>query len=300
MLRLGIVDFDSSHSIEFTRRFNHVGVDRDQFVDGARVEVGCPGTSAMAPERIAQFAPQVAACGVELVDAPEKLLGRVDAVLILSLQGAAHEERAAPFLRAGVPTFVDKPFTGSPRAAEALVQLAAEHGATLFTSSALPFAGEMEEFAARRAELGATLGVCCYGPAHRAEGNPGLLHYGIHAVSILYTLFGTGCKELTACGDDGADLVTARWSDGRTATLRGLRHGATAYGFLAFCERGVVHQPVSARYAYRNLCRKIVESLQGGVPAVPHETSVEIIRFAAAALESQRRDGRPVALESVR
>ena len=42
MLRLGIVDFDSSHAIEFTRRFNHAGVDGDQCVDGARVEVGCP------------------------------------------------------------------------------------------------------------------------------------------------------------------------------------------------------------------------------------------------------------------
>ena len=35
MLRLGIVDFDSSHSVEFTRRFNHAGVDADQRVDGA-------------------------------------------------------------------------------------------------------------------------------------------------------------------------------------------------------------------------------------------------------------------------
>ena len=37
MLRLGIVDFDSSHSVEFARRFNHQGVASEQFVDGAQV-----------------------------------------------------------------------------------------------------------------------------------------------------------------------------------------------------------------------------------------------------------------------
>src|SRR3990172_6531550 len=155
MLRLGIVDFDSSHSIEFTRRFNHVGVDHDQCVDGARVEVGCPGMSQMAPERIAGFARQVAACDVEIVATPDELMGRVDAVLILSLCGQAHLERAAPFLKAGIPTFVDKPFTCSVADAVSLINLAEEHRTLLFSSSALPFADEVRAFEERRRELGA-------------------------------------------------------------------------------------------------------------------------------------------------
>lgn len=54
-IRIGIVDFDSSHCVEFTRRINHVGISADQWVDGAEVVVGCPGTSLLAPERIAGF-----------------------------------------------------------------------------------------------------------------------------------------------------------------------------------------------------------------------------------------------------
>ena len=71
MLRLGIVDFDSSHSIEFTRRFNHCGVDPDQQVQGARVVLGYPGESTISPERIPGFTKEVTGCGVTLVDRPE-------------------------------------------------------------------------------------------------------------------------------------------------------------------------------------------------------------------------------------
>lgn len=299
MLRLGIVDFDSSHAIEFTRRFNHVGVDRDQFVDGARVEVAWPGTSEMAPERIAGFSEQVASCGVELVDAPDALIGRIDAVLVLSLCGGAHLERARPFLEAGIPTFVDKPFTCSVAEAIELVRLSETHGTPLFTSSALPFADEVTFFHSRAGELGPTYGVLTYGPAHRAAGNPGLFHYGIHAVAILYALMGPGCESVAALVNDGADHVSCRWKDGRFATLRASRAGSTAYGFLAFTENGVIHQHVSARYAYRNLCHRIVESITSRRPAVSHSQSVEIVRFAAAAIESEKRGGESVLLDGV-
>lgn len=208
MLRLGIVDFDSSHSIEFTRRFNHVGVDRDQFVDGARVVAGWPGNSIMAPERIAGFREQVSACGVDIVDTPDALIGRIDAALILSLSGSAHLERARPFLEAGIPTFVDKPFTCNVGDAEEIVRLADKNRTTMFNSSALPFAEEIETFRARAPQIGPLHGVVAYGPAHRAPGNPGLFHYGIHAVSILYSLMGPGCESVAFVGNDGADLVS--------------------------------------------------------------------------------------------
>lgn len=180
-----------------------------------------------------------------------------------------------------------------------LVELADKRNTLLFSSSALPFADEVTKFRERAHELGPLHGLVCYGPAHKAEGNPGLFHYGIHAVSILCALMGPGCKEVSTIGTDGADLVCARWADGRVATLRGARRGATPYGFLAFCEQGVISQPVSARYAYRNLCRNIVTSFTSNQPAVSHESTLEIVRFIAAALDSEQRGGESVSLTSV-
>jgi virulence factor len=291
MIRLGVVDFDSSHSIEFTQRFNQVGVAADQFVEGARVVLGCPGESLMAPERIPGFLEQVKSCDVELVERPEDMLGRIDAVLVLSLCGTAHRNRVTPFLEAGIPAFVDKPFACSVADAEAMVELADTKNTVLYHSSALRFCEEVGRFNHRIDDYGKTHGVLSYGPAKRAEGNPGLFHYGIHPTEVLFTVMGLGCRRVATCFTGGAELVTAEWDDGRIATLRGNRDGSTAYGFVAFCENGVIDQPISAQYAYRNLCRSMVETFKTGTPAVDHETNLQIVRFIAASMRSEQRDG---------
>ena len=299
MLRLGIVDFDSSHCAEFTRRFNHIGVDRDQFVDGARVVAGWPGTSRMAPERIPGFVREVQECGVEIVDSPEALLSKVDGVMILSLAGDAHLERARPFLEAGIPTYVDKPFACSLRDAAEMIRLAESHSATLFHASALSYSADVLEFQRELKVVGQLHGALSYGPAKRDPGNPGLFHYGIHAAAILFALMGSGCDSVTNTWSDGTEVVTGRWADGRIGTLRGNRAGSTAYGFVAFCEQGVIARSVSSRYAYRNLCTKIVESIEKREPAQPVAAAFEMTRFMIAAGESERRGGESVRLESI-
>ena len=298
MYRIGIIDFDSSHCVEFTRRFNHVGMDADQVVEGARVVLGCPGKSLMFPERIPEHLPLVQACGVELVSDPLDMLGRIDAVLVLSICGAAHLERVAPFLRAGIPAFVDKPFACTLDDAHAMFRLARESGVSLWSASGMRFAEEILDFQQRLALYGELHGVLAYGPAKRAASNPGLLHYGIHATEMLCTLMGPGCLTVTAKHVAGADIVCGEWADGRLATLRGARTGSTAYGFTAFCQQGVIPQPASARFSYRNLCAHIVETLRTGQPPVTPEQTLEVLGFALAALDSEQSGGKQIHLKS--
>jgi len=299
MLRLGIVDFDSSHCIEFTRRFNARGVTQDQCVAGARVILGWPGDSTVAPQRIPGFEQQMVECGVELVASPLAMLGKIDGVLILSLGGEVHLERARPFLEAGLPTYIDKPFTCTQSDARTLVNLATQHNSTLFATSALRYSDDVDQFAAISRRAGATLGAVVHGPGHQHPSNPGLLHYGIHAVEVLYTLMGTGCAWLHSCHTEHAEVVTGQWSDGRTGTIRVARRGDTRYGFQAFCEQGIVQRPVSTRFAYRNLCREMVTSFQSGRPAVNPSTTLEILSFITAAFRSQQAHGARVELEFV-
>src|SRR5262245_30077137 len=110
MIRLGIVDFDTSHVVEFTKRLNHVDIAEEHWVDGAKVVAGVPGTSLIAPETIPKNVETLKKYGVPLFDDPAELLGKVDAVLIESVDGSVHLARAMPFLEKGMPTYVDKPF----------------------------------------------------------------------------------------------------------------------------------------------------------------------------------------------
>ena len=81
-IRLGIVDCDTSHVVAFTQRLNHVGIAEDQWVDGAQVVAAVPLPSLVSPERVGPFTEQLRGYGVAILERPEELLGRIDAVLI--------------------------------------------------------------------------------------------------------------------------------------------------------------------------------------------------------------------------
>lgn len=299
MWRLGIVDFDSSHCVEFTRRFHHVGVDRADCVDGARVVAGWPGDSQMGPQRIPGFLAEMRTIGVEIVDHMEDLIDRIDAVLVLSMCGTPHLQRVRPFLEAGKHAFVDKPFACSIRDAEEMLRLAEQNNVTLLNSSGMRFANEVTQLAELQTTVGALHGAITYGPAKRADGNPGLLHYGVHAVELLFQLLGTGCESVTTTWSEGAEVITGRWADGRIGTVRGTRRGSTAYGFVAFCEHGVIARDVSTSGTYAKLCRAMLRSFESRQPVIPHASNLEVLRFIHAALASEQSQGAVVRLDQI-
>src|SRR6516164_6687312 len=90
MIKLGILDFDTSHVVEFTSRLNHKHSSKDQWVDGALVVIDCPGESKIMPERIEGYKKAMDKLGVKLVDKPEDMIGKVDGMLIESQEGGAH------------------------------------------------------------------------------------------------------------------------------------------------------------------------------------------------------------------
>lgn len=292
MIRLGIVDFDTSHAVEFTKRINHIGISEDQWVQGAKIVAGVPGRSQIAPEVIPKAAELMKSFGVPLLDEPSDLFGKIDAVLIESVDGSVHLDRALPFLKRGIPTYVDKPFACSSRDARAMIDLAMASHIPLMSSSSLRYAPEI---VAERAK-GKPLGVATYGPAPTHPRNPGLYHYGIHPVEMLYALMGSGCKRLTCLSRPEGEVVTGVWDDGRIATIRGIRKGQAAYGFTTFGDKAVSTQGVSTQFIYRELLKKMIAMFETRViPIDPRET-LEIITFIEAAKTSADGEGRPVDL----
>src|SRR5438477_910788 len=164
MIKLGMLDFDTSHVVEFARRLHHQGIAKEQWVDGAEIVVACPGESRIMPDRIPGFKNAIEKLGIPLVDKPTDMIGRVDGMLIESQQGGVHWERARPFLEAGLPCFIDKPFTCGVAHARMLADLATRKNVPIFSSSSLRYAPELVAFAAD-AKHGKVHGVLAYGPA---------------------------------------------------------------------------------------------------------------------------------------
>ncbi|MCS7253083.1 MAG: Gfo/Idh/MocA family oxidoreductase [Armatimonadetes bacterium] len=294
-VRVGIVDVDTTHAIEFTKRLNRINIGEGQWVEGARVVCFWAGSSAIrSDEEVKEFARVLREeLGVRQVDDLKDMLDMIDAVMIESVDGSVHYERALPFIEAGIPTFIDKPFTCSFEQAKRLAELAEEKGVPLFTSSSLRYAVEVQELKARADEYGAVLGADAYSPAPYHERNPGLFHYGIHAVETLYALMGRGCRQVWCAWQEGAEVVIGIWADGRIGTVRGTRSGVHGYGFTAFCERKIIASSIDTRFIYRELLKRVVEMFQTGKPPLDIQESLEIVAFIEAAMRSMRCGGSP-------
>ena len=297
MIKVGIVDFDTSHVVQFTKRLNHVDIEEDQWVDGAQVVAGFPGTSEITEqETVDEYTKPLADYGVELVGAPEDLIGQIDAVMIESQGGSVHLQRACPFIEAGLPTYVDKPFACSTRDAQQLVELAAANNVPIFSSSSLRYALEIQQLLADSATTGQVLGAMTYSPASLHARNPGLFHYGIHAVEPLYALMGPGCQEVWCVYEAGAEVVVGRWADERVGSLRGTREGGHSYGFMAWCENEVRGAQIDANYIYRELLKRIVQMFETGQSPVDPNETVEIVAFIEAAMKSAQLQGQATKL----
>jgi hypothetical protein len=301
MIRLGVLDFDTSHVTAFTARLNHVGVPREQWVDGARVVVGCPGTSRMMPERIPGYRKAMEKFGVPLVERPTDMIGRVDGMLIESQEGGVHFDRAKPFLEAGLPCFIDKPFTCSTADARKIFALSAKKKAPVFSASSLRYAPEVTGFLADAAR-GKVVGALAWGPAPYhgdARYNPGLYNYGIHVAEVLYALMGPGCTRVSTAHERDVDVVSGHWRDGRVATLRGIRNDrASGYGFVAFTDRGVRSVTVRTDHIYRELLKKIVEFFAKKEPPVAPAVTIEMMAYLEAANKSAANHGAVMKVEA--
>src|SRR5262249_19553321 len=150
--------------------------------------------------------------------------------------------------------------------AKKILELPEKKKAAVFSSSSLRYAPELVEYTADP-KPGKLVGCAVYGPAPLSpipERNAGLYHYGIHPVEILYTLMGPGCDRVSCTSEKGVDVVTGHWKDGRVATLRGIRDGASGYGFTVFAEKGIKALNVGTTFIYRELLKKIVEFFKSG------------------------------------
>ena len=297
MIRVGIVDCDTSHVVQFPMRLNHIEIDEEQWVDGAQVVCAYRGTSKVTPdETMDNYVGKLKEFGVEMVDSLEDMLGKVDAVCVESQEGSVHFDRAKPFIEAGLPVYIDKPFASSAADAKRIGALAAEHNVPLFSTSSLRYGLEVVDLVENEEMYGKVIGASAWSPASLHDRNPGLYHYGIHGVETLYALMGSGCVEVSCTFEEGTEVTVGRWADGRIGEMRGTRAGAHSYGFTAWCEKEVVTTSINAGYVYRELLKRMVAMFETRQAPLDINVTIELVAFIEAAMHSAQQGGATVKL----
>src|SRR5216110_4133805 len=112
-LRAGMIGLDTSHVPAFAKIFNNPKATGD--LAGIRIVAGYPGGTDIpaSRDRVKGFTEQLRGMGIEIVDTIPKLLEKVDAVLLESVDGRIHLDQARPVILAKKRLFIDKPLAGS-------------------------------------------------------------------------------------------------------------------------------------------------------------------------------------------
>lgn len=204
-MRIGLVDLDTSHPQAFAPLLAERGHDVVAIVGGDTV---------VDDEYTQQYAQEH---GIETVaQRPEDIVDQIDIAFLHSVNWDDHVGRLEPFVRAGIPAKVCKPFAGNAADLDQLESWVAD-GAVIAGGSALRWS------AAGAARPDSTSGFAV------TYGHP--LDYGIHAFSLLSGIMGPGITCARALDEDGAQ-VQLRWNDRRTAIVHVLPAGG-GYGFYA-------------------------------------------------------------------
>jgi predicted dehydrogenase len=295
-IRVGIIGMDA-HALPWTQIINSPKVAGE--LAEMRIVAGYPGGSPDLPASVEILHGSVEPCrklGVEIVDSIDVLLTKVDAVLLLSIDGRPHLAQVRPVFAARKPVFIDKPIAATLADAITIYRLAKEQNVPCFTSSALRMAPTTQAVRSDPA-IGEVRGCDAFSPAAPMPHHADLFYYGIHGIEGLFAIMGPDCKSVSRVHAENWDVVVGLWGGGRIGTFRGSREGPHGYGATVFGKKGTA--TVGKFEGYEPLLVQIVRFFKTGKAPVSAEESLAVLAFMEAANESKRLGGCPVTIASV-
>ena len=292
-IKIGIVGLDSSHAVQYAKLLHEA--DHAHHVPGGRIVAAYAGGSPdweLSHGRVAGFQKElVEGYAIPVLDTIEEVVAASDAVMILTIDGRVHLDQFRTVAASGKPVYIDKPLTAMAVEARQLAAIAHETGSRIFSSSVWRYAVGLRD--AMQALSGPARHLSLHGTWPEHPGLHGWTWYGIHQVEIAYAVLGAGCRRV-ACSRDGAsEVITAFWSDGRTATIA-TNHDAnlTNGGWVADAEAThaiEVKDGMHDRYAA--FLTSALAFYRGGPAPVALAETIETIAFMETAWRSRAQRG---------
>jgi len=206
-VRVGIIGAENSHTVNFGKMFNV-----DKRFPGVEVVAVWGETDA--------FAKSAAERGSipKIVKEQKELMGMIDALIIDHRHAKYHAAAAVPFIEAGIPTFIDKPFTYRVQEAQHLLDLADKHKTPITCLSGLGIGPGVEDMAAQVAEMTDIGPILVTGPADVDSKYGGIFFYSVHFVERMFKVFGNDVFTVRATRHGSHTGFQYKYSSGHLAT----------------------------------------------------------------------------------
>jgi hypothetical protein len=207
-IRIGIIGAENSHTIEFGRIFN--------------IEKKFPGVEVVCLwGETEDFARNAMKEGniPEMVKDPILMLGKIDALIVDHRHARYHLQAAEPFVKAGIPTFIDKPFCYRVAEGKSFLEMAQKSGTPITSYSSIAQSDSTYDLKEQVANAGEINHIIRCGPADPDSIYGGIFFYGIHTVQPLIFIFGDEIRIVRVSRNGKLATASLIYSDGRMATL---------------------------------------------------------------------------------
>lgn len=226
--KIGIIGAENSHTAGFGKLFNV-----EKAFPGMEVKYVWGETQAFAEKAMQDGKIP------NRVDDPKDMLGKIDGLIVDHRHAKYHLEPAIPFIEAGVPTFIDKPFCYRAKEGKAFLELAKKHGTPVTSFSSIANSYDTFDIKEQLKTIGAINQVTRYGPVTLDSEYGGIFFYGVHTVQPLLYLFGDTAERVRVHKNGENSTASLIFENGMMASLI---FTTKNYGWQTFVEteKGVV------------------------------------------------------------
>ncbi|HEY3268815.1 MAG TPA: Gfo/Idh/MocA family oxidoreductase [Armatimonadota bacterium] len=288
MIRIGCVNFDTSHPLAFSgilregTRARYVALYNDSFREDDEVE------AFIANHELEKRCSTV-----------EEMAQMVDVGFVQGTDWDSHLKYAQPFIDAGKYVFIDKPFVGKISDCAKVEALAAS-GAKILGCSSVRYAYEIRDFLAIPVEERGEV-ISVFGTAGVNE-----FDYACHIVEGIGGLMGPGAESARFCGAGEAggkrtETYFIQYEDGRSATFQTCHGTWQPFEMVITTTKTTYQFRIDTNQIYRALLERLCDAVESGASEiVPVSEITESVKIMLAGRVSRdERDGHPVALTDI-
>ena len=220
-----------------------------------------------------------------IVEKPEDVIGKVDAVLVATDIGSEHVEKCKPFINAGIPIFVDKPLCDNQNDLNIFNDWMKE-GKLFISSSAMRYAKEFEPYHLTTNEIG-NLRYINVTMAKSWE------KYGIHALETVYPIVGPGFISLQNTGDKNRNIIHMKHRSGIDINIANIYDMSGGFGMITLVgtKEGIQLKTNDTYYSFKKQLVSYVDFLKSGKFPVPWNETYELIQLVIAGIKSREEGG---------
>jgi len=227
-----------------------------------------------------------------IVEKPEDVIGKVDAVIIGTDKGYEHVWRTKPFVEAGLPIFVDKPMVDNVEDLKTFIEWR-KNGAKILSSSSLRYGKEYIPYTLSTHELGQLRYI-------NMTMNKSWERYGIHALEPVYTITGPGYVSVQNTGGINNNILHLVHKNGIDINLAVVYDMAGTPMKIAGTADSVSVTLKDSYYCFYKQLDKFVHFIETGEEPFPFEHTVELMMIIIAGIRSREEGGRKVMLDEIR